>query len=197
MDNRSSPRGFDSPVPSHIAVVGCSGSGKTTVAQQIADRLEIEHIELDDLAQQPGWKLRPAEEFRSDLQRRLSGAEQGWVTCGHYERLAGSMHLEQANKIVWIDLPRSTVMARVIRRTIRRVITREELWNGNKEPWTNLYHWDSELNVIRWSWMTCNGRREEYERCASDGSWAHATAIRLHSRKVVRGFLESLAESVN
>ena len=111
MDNRSSPRGFDSPVPSHIAVVGCSGSGKTTVAQQIADRLEIEHIELDDLAQQPGWKLRPAEEFRSDLQRRLSGAEQGWVTCGHYERLAGSMHLEQANKIVWIDLPRSTVMA--------------------------------------------------------------------------------------
>ena len=197
MDNRSSPRGFDSPVPSHIAVVGCSGSGKTTVAQQIADRLEIEHIELDDLAQQPGWKLRPAEEFRSDLQRRLSGAEQGWVTCGHYERLASSMHLEQANKIVWIDLPRSTVMARVIRRTIRRVITREELWNGNKEPWTNLYHWDPDLNIIRWSWMTYNGLRERYERCASDGSWAHATVIRLRSRTAVCGFLESLAKNVN
>ena len=119
------------------------------------------------------------------------------MRCGHYERLAGNMHLEQASTIVWIDLPRSTVMARVIRRTIRRVITREELWNGNKEPWTNLYHWDPALNVIRWSWMTYNGRQEEYERCASDGSWAHATAIRLQSRKAVRGLLESLAESVN
>ena len=60
-----------------VAIMGRSGSGKTTVAQQIAARLEIEHIELDALAQQSGWKLRPAEEFRSDLQRRLSGAEQG------------------------------------------------------------------------------------------------------------------------
>ena len=111
--------------------------------------------------------------------------------------MVGDTHLNQADTIVWLDLPRRIVMTRVVWRTIRRVFTREELWNGNKEPWTNLYHWDPELTVIRWSWMTYNGRREGYERCASDGSWAHATVSRLRSRKAVRGFLESLAISVS
>ena len=179
-------------VPSRIAVVGCSGSGKTTVARQVADRLGLEHIELDELAHQPGWTMRPAEEFRSDLERCLSGAEQGWVTCGHYGRLAGDMHLNKANTIVWLDLPRRTVMTRVIRRTIRRVLTREELWNGNKEPWTNLYHWDPERNVIRWSWVTYKGRREQYEQCMCDGSWVHANVLRLRSPQAIEGFLNSL-----
>mgnify|MGYP001161051599 FL=1 len=179
-------------VSSRIAVVGCSGSGKTTVARQVADRLGLEHIELDELAHQPGWTMRPAEEFRSDLETRLSGAEQGWVTCGHYGRLAGDMHLKKANTIVWLDLPRRTVMTRVIRRTIRRVLTREELWNGNKEPWTNLYHWDPERNVIKWSWVTYKGRREQYEQCMCDGSWVHANVLRLRSPQAVEGFLDSL-----
>ena len=183
-------------VSSRIAVVGCSGSGKTTVARQVADRLGLEHIELDELAHQPGWTMRPAEEFRSDLETRLSGAEQGWVTCGHYGRLAGDMHLKKASTIVWLDLPRRTVMTRVIRRTIRRVLTREELWNGNKEPWTNLYHWDPERNVIKWSWVTYKDRRDLYEQCMSDGSWVHANTIHLRSQRAIDGFLESLPGSV-
>ena len=139
--------------------------------------------------------MRPAEEFRSDLETRLSGAKQGWVTCGHYGRLAGDMHLKKANTIVWLDLPRRTVMTRVIRRTIRRVLTREELWNGNKEPWTNLYHWDPELNIIRWSWVTHPEHREKYGRASSDGSWAHAEVVRLRSPEAVENFLGSTAAS--
>jgi len=184
--------GYRRLVPSRVAVVGCSGSGKTTVARRVADRLGLEHVELDALAHQPGWTMRPAEEFRSDLERRLSGAEQGWVTCGHYRRMVGDMHLDQADTIVWLDLPRRTVMTRVIRRTIRRVLTREELWNGNRKSWTNLYHWDPERNIIRWSWVTNKGRREQYEQCMSDGSWVHANVLRLRSPQAVEGFCASL-----
>ena len=106
--------------------------------------------------------------------------------------MVGDMHLDQADTIVWLDLPRRTVMTRVIRRTIRRVLTREELWNGNKEPWTNLYHWDPERNVIKWSWVTYQGVRERYEKCMSDGSWVHANVLRLRSPQAVEGFLDSL-----
>jgi len=132
------------------------------------------------------------ENFRSDLERRLSGAEQGWVTCGHYRRIVRDMNLKQANTIVWLDPPRRTVMPRVIRRTIRRVLTREELWNGNRKSWTNLYHWDPERNIIRWSWVTNKGRREQYEQCMSDGSWVHANVLRLRSPQAVEGFCASL-----
>ena len=175
-----------------IAVVGCSGSGKTAIARQLADQLGLEHIELDALAQLPGWTLRPADELRADLEARLLAAQDGWVADGNYESLVGDTHLNQADTIVWLDLPRRIVMTRVVWRTIRRVFTREELWNGNKEPWTNLYHWDPERNVIRWSWVTYKGRREQYEQCMCAGSWVHANVLRLRSPQAVEGFLDSL-----
>ena len=62
-----------------IAVVGCSGSGKTALARQLADQLELQHIELDALAQLPGWTLRPADELRADLEALLLAAKDGWV----------------------------------------------------------------------------------------------------------------------
>ena len=68
-----------------IAVVGCSGSGKTALARQLADQLGLEHIELDALAQLPDWTLRPADELRADLEALLLAAQDGWVTDGNYE----------------------------------------------------------------------------------------------------------------
>ncbi|MCH2623795.1 MAG: AAA family ATPase, partial [Acidimicrobiales bacterium] len=84
-----------------IAVVGCSGSGKTALARQLADQLGLEHIELDALAQLPGWTLRPADELRADLEARLLAAH-GWVTDGNYESMVGDTHLNQADTIVWL-----------------------------------------------------------------------------------------------
>lgn len=43
-------------------------------------------------------------------------------------------------------------MRQVIYRTLRRAILREVLWNGNREPWRNLFRWDPEHSIIRWSW---------------------------------------------
>jgi len=40
----------------------------------------------------------------------------------------------RADIVVWFDLPRRTVMRQVVTRTLRRAITRAELWNGNREP---------------------------------------------------------------
>ena len=46
-----------------IAVVGSSGAGKTTVARQLADRFDLEHIELDAIFHQPGWEPLPDDQF--------------------------------------------------------------------------------------------------------------------------------------
>ena len=47
----------------------------------------------------------------------------------------------RADTVVWLDLPRSQVMRQIVSRTFRRVLTREELWNGNREPVENLWAW--------------------------------------------------------
>ena len=42
-------------------------------------------------------------------------------------------------------------MARTIRRTLRRTLTREELWNGNREPLSNLWSLNPEKSIIAWT----------------------------------------------
>ena len=51
--------------------------------------------------------------------------------------------------MVWLDLPGRTVRARVARRAAARVLTRRELWNGNRESWRNLLRRDPARGV-RW-----------------------------------------------
>jgi adenylate kinase family enzyme len=66
-----------------IAVVGCSGSGKTHLAEQLAQKHDLDHIEMDSMAFYDDWTLRPVEEFKSDIQTRLDEATTGWVTDGN------------------------------------------------------------------------------------------------------------------
>ena len=66
---------------------------------------------------------------------------------------------ERADAVVWLDLPRSTVMRQVTLRTLRRTIRREELWNGNHEPLVNLCFWRDE-SILHWAWT----QHAKYER---------------------------------
>jgi adenylate kinase family enzyme len=129
-------------MPPKIAVIGTSGSGKTTVARELARRLGVPHVELDALFHGPGWKETPVEEFR----RRVAAATQGsgWVVDGNYESKLGDLVVEQADTVVWLDVPLRVALSRVTRRTIGRIRTGEELWNGNRESWRGgFFGWES------------------------------------------------------
>ena len=54
--------------------------------------------------------------------------------------------------MVWFDLPYVTVMARTIRtNACARTSRGEELWNGNKEPLSNLWSFKPEKSIIAWT----------------------------------------------
>jgi len=171
-----------------IAVVGCSGSGKTTLSRRVARSLGLRHIELDGIFHQPGWVPLPVPEFRQRLSAQLEEASGGWITDGNYNSAVGDLIQERADTIVWLDLSRPLVMRRIVLRTLRRFLTREVLWNGNREPLSNFWRWDPERNVIRWAWTSHPRNRERYEQCAADGSWAHARVVRLRTPDEVARF---------
>lgn len=180
-----------------IAVLGTSGAGKSTLARTLAERLGLAHIELDALNHQPNWTPLGVDELRHAVAGAMTDADEshdGWTMCGGYDSTVNELRTANADTIVWLDLPRRVVMRQVIARTIRRAVTREELWNGNREPLTNFYRWDPNKNVIRWAWTTYDERRNQYERFMADGTWDHVAVHRFRSHEDVDRFLSQLDE---
>ena len=169
-----------------VAVVGSPGSGKSTLARRRAARLGVAPVELDSIFHQPGWTALPADQFRAVVETAV--ASDGWVVDGNYSAVQ-DLVWAAADTVVWLDLPRSLVMRRVSVRTVRRVLTRERLWNGNREPWTNLYHPDPDRNIIRYAWVQHAVYAEQYAAEMEDPANAHLEFVRLRSPREVDEFL--------
>ena len=174
-----------------IAVVGSSGSGKTTMARAIAERLGHPHLELDSVFHQPDWTPLPDDEFQEVVGSFVAG--EGWVVDGNYtSHGVNDIVLDRADTVVWLDPPRHTVMRRVVWRSLRRSVTGEELWNGNRERPGNLVRWAPEENIIRWTWTRFEHTRTKYESRLVDPRWQPLTVHRLRTEEDGRVFLADL-----
>lgn len=174
-----------------VVVVGSSGSGKTTVARELAGILDAPHLELDSVFHRDGFADEAHDEFLPILKEFTSGDR--WVVDGNYtSHGTGDVVWPRADTFVWLDPSRRIAMARVIRRTLRRILFREELWGGVREPFSNLYSLDPYKNIIVWTWTRHGHVREKYATAMTDGSWDHATVHRLRSASEVEMFLDSI-----
>jgi len=162
-----------------VSVVGNAGSGKTTVGRALAARLGVPFVELDAIFHQPGWRPLPPEEFRSRVEAVV--AADGWVVDGNYSAVR-DLVWARADTVVWFDLPRWTVMRQVVGRTLRRTLTRVELWNGNREPVSGLLRLDPERSIVRWAWVKHTRYRDRFAAAARDPALAHLTFVRIGSR---------------
>jgi adenylate kinase family enzyme len=167
-------------------MVGSAGAGKSTTGRELARILGVPFVELDSIYHQPDWVPLPVEEFRRQVAEVAAG--DAWVVDGNYSA-ARPLVWARADTVVWLDLPRRTVMRQVIWRTLRRVAFRAELWNGNRERWANLFTWVPEDSVISWAWHRHGVYRERYAAAAIDPAYAHLRFVRLRNRREVRRFL--------
>lgn len=171
-----------------VTIVGGSGSGKSTLAETLSTLHDARLVELDALFHQPGWKPTPTPDFRAKVAAALD--TERWVVAGNYSVV---MDITQggADTIIWLDMPRWLVTLRVARRSVKRAITGEELWNGNREHWRTLLSRDPEINVIVWAWTHHRVHTARYEGFMTSTFWEHATVHRLRSRRDVKDFLAS------
>ena len=169
-----------------VSVVGCSGSGKSTVGRRLARDLGVPYVELDSIYHQPGWVPLATEEFRRRAAEAAAG--DGWVIDGNYSKVR-PLVWARADTVVWLDLPRWTVMRQVTWRSLWRAAFRVELWNGNRERWANLVTWAPENSVISWAWHRHAVYQERYIAAAADPANAHLHFVRLRSHAEIRHFL--------
>jgi len=173
-----------------ISVVGNAGSGKTTVASRLADALGIPRLELDSVFHQPGWQPLDTETFREKVAAFTTGPR--WVVDGNYSAVRDIIW-DRADTVVWVDPPRYRVMRQLTWRTLRRMATRAELWNGNRESWRFLFRRDE--SIIAWAWTSHRKYRERYARAQADQAHSHLTFIRLRTPGESAELLRAAADS--
>jgi hypothetical protein len=111
----------------------------------------------------------------------------GWVVDGNYSAVR-DLVWEHADTVVFLDLPRRTVMRSVISRSTRRVVRRVELWNGNRETVANVLH--PRDSIVVWAWTQHDKYVRRYREAVVDPRWAHLDFVRLTSRRAVAAWLE-------
>jgi adenylate kinase family enzyme len=162
--------------------MGGTGSGKSTVSRKLAERLGVPHIELDALFWKPGWVMPTAEEFRPIVEAALD--LDGWVVDGNYRGRLGTLVLDQADLVVWLDMPLLTKLSRIFTRTLRRIRTREVLWGTNVDTWRGAFL--SRDSLFWWLLKTHFPNKRRYPELLEGYPY-----IRLRSARDVARFLET------
>jgi len=162
-------------------VIGsASGNGKTTFGRSLADGLGVPFHELDALNHGPGWSEASPRELRASVEPLLAG--ESWVVDGLYRGKLGTLVLDAADTVVWLDLPIRVWLPRLARRTALRLVRREELWNGNRETLRGAIGGREAL--IPFAMRSHFRRRREYP-----GALAGYPVARLRSAAAVDSFL--------
>jgi len=139
-------------------IASASGNGKTTLGRALAARLGVTFVELDALVHGPDWTETPDAELEATLTPIL--AQDGWVIDGNYTSKIGTLVIDAADTVVWLDLPTRVWLPRLARRTWRRVTGHETLWNGNTETWRDAI-WGRE-SLFGYALTQQPRRRREY-----------------------------------
>lgn len=176
----------NSSQPQRICVIGTSGAGKTTLARQVAQKLNIPHFELDSLFWEPNWVMVPKDIFRNRVEETLMGNH--WIVDGNYSKVRDIVW-GNADTLVWLDYSFPLVMSRVLWRTFRRVVTQQQVCNGNYETWRQTFSKDS---IILWSLQTYRRRKREYPILINKAEYSHLNIVRLSSPQAAAYWLSTL-----
>lgn len=169
-----------------ISVVGTTGSGKTTLARQVAQHFQIPHIELDALHWEPNWTAASPQVFRERVTEALSGDR--WVVDGNYSAVRDIVW-SQADTVVFLDYSFWLNMARLLQRTVQRSLKQEELWNGNREGIRKSFL--SQESIVLWMLQTYQRNRKKYPLLFQRPEYAHLSVVHLQSPQMAEEWLLS------
>lgn len=169
-----------------VVVVGTTGAGKTTFARRLAGRLDCPHFDLDELFWGPAWTPVAREVFRARVSVALAGER--WTVGGNYSA-ARDLVWARADTLVWLDYPLPLVLGRLLRRTLRRIVTREVLWAGNRETWRAQFF--SRESLFLWALSSHPKQRREYPQALAQSEYAHLRWTRLRSPREAQAWLQA------
>ena len=129
-----------------IAIIGCGGAGKTSLAKRLGTKLGIPVHHLDAIFWRPGWQ--PVDRPTFEARQRHLVAAPSWVIDGNF---GGTMELRlaAADTIIFMDFSRLRCLLGALRRRIEQRSGPDK--PQNRERLT--------LEYLRWIWGYRSSRR--------------------------------------
>lgn len=169
-----------------IVVIGRTGSGKTTLARELAAALNVPHVELDALYFGPDFSTVPLSVLRERTSVAITGDR--WVTDGNKSSVRDIVW-PRADTIIWLDYPLAISLWRLGRRALWRTsVLRSQAAEGNertKLPKQLISAAKGVLTALR----SHTGQRREYPKMFAKPENQHLAILRLRSPRATRRWL--------
>ena len=163
-----------------ILIIGCGGAGKSTLARQLGENLDLPVVHLDRLFWKPGWVEESREEFDRKLAVELENPS--WIIDGNFNRTM-PQRLAKCDTIIYLDFSRLACLMGVIKRIITTFgKVRPDMGEGCPERF--------DLEFLQWVWNYNKDRRKWNYQLLEEAT--HAEKIVLKNRRMVKRFLKDL-----
>lgn len=177
-----------------ILVLGRTGSGKTTLARQLAAAIGVAHVELDSLYFSADLSTVPLPVLRERTSAAIAGDR--WVTDGNKSSVR-DLVWPRADTVVWLDYPMVVSLWRLGKRAVRRTstLTAQAAGTGTKAgvPRQLLRAAKGVLTALR----SHAGQRREYPRMFAAPQNQHLAVVRLRSPRATRRWLGRVAAAAD
>lgn len=107
-----------------VLIIGCSGGGKSTLAQKIVTRLDLPYVSMDrEFFWLPDWVKRDKAEERRLIAAKV--AEDRWLIDGNAPS-SFDLRLPRTELVLWVRMPRWLCIWGALSRALR--------WFGRSRP---------------------------------------------------------------
>ena len=165
-----------------ILIIGGCGAGKTTLARQLAAKLQLPLVHLDRLYWRDNWECVSTEEFDRLLMQEL--IKPRWILDGNFSRTL-PLRLRYCDMVIYLDFSRTQCVCGAIQRLLKYYGKSRPDMGGHcperfdREKWT----------FLKAVWSFNKQNRKRYAEWLRESG---VMVIRLKSRRQAARFLRHL-----
>ena len=164
-----------------ILIIGCGGAGKSTLARELGEKLELPVVHLDKLFWKPGWVEMEKDAF--DALLRIEVAKERWIMDGNFDRTIPE-RLGRCDTVIYLDFSRAACLMGVCKRVLTTYgKVRPDIGEGCPER--------IDLDFLKWVWNFNKNKRKRNYRLLNEAEGKET--IVLKNRRAVKKFLKQIS----